>query len=133
MNLAIIVIGDELLLGQVADTNSGFIARNIAPFGWTISGITTVSDNADAIYNAIDSAFQNADAVITTGGLGPTKDDITKAVLCRYFCCHTRFDCDVEKNIQRVFDKRGLQMNELTRNQAIVPDKCKVIQNRYGT
>ncbi len=133
MDLSIVVIGDELLLGQVADTNSGFIARSVAPLGWKVVSVRTIADDAEDIYNAVDEAMKTSDAVITTGGLGPTKDDITKTTLCRYFNCGTHFDKEVEKNIYSIFEKRGLKMNDLTRNQAIVPDACKVIQNRFGT
>lgn len=133
MKLSIIVIGDELLLGQVNDTNSGFIARSVAPLGWTVESVRTIADNGEEIYKALDDALASADAVITTGGLGPTKDDITKATLCRYFNCRMHFDETVEANIHEVFQRRGLTMNELTRNQAMVPDACEVIQNRLGT
>ena len=78
METAIIVIGDEILLGQVTDTNSGFIARTLAPYGWTVKEILTVGDNAAEITQAIERAFETADVVLTTGGLGPTADDINK-------------------------------------------------------
>jgi len=133
MNISIIVIGDELLLGQVADTNSCFIARSVTPLGWTVESVHTIADKSEDIYEAIDNALRHTDIVITTGGLGPTKDDITKATLCRYFNCATRFDSSVESNIEQVFKRRGLKMNALTRNQAIVPENCTVIQNRLGT
>ena len=81
MEIAVVVIGDELLIGQVVDTNSGDIARMVAPAGWTVRCVTTVHDDAAAIREAIDDAMSKADIVLTTGGLGPTKDDITKATL----------------------------------------------------
>lgn len=133
INVAVIAIGDELLIGQVTDTNSGDIARTIAPAGWSISEVLTVHDDADAIYEAVDRAMRRADVVLTTGGLGPTKDDITKAVLCRYFGGTLRYDEDVAANVRDIFSRRGLTMNDLTASQAYVPDTCRVIPNRVGT
>ncbi len=133
MKAAVIVIGDELLLGQVNDTNSGAIARILAPMGWEVATVLTVHDNGDDILNAVRQAMSVADVVITTGGLGPTKDDITKTTLCRYFGCDMRHDPLVERNVEEIFAKRGLKLNDLTRTQAMVPEACTVIQNRYGT
>ena len=82
MNVSIIVIGDELLIGQVIDTNSGDIARMLNPVGWKVNDVQVIGDNANDILQAIDRAFTTSDVVLTTGGLGPTKDDITKSVLC---------------------------------------------------
>ncbi|MDE6306062.1 MAG: damage-inducible protein CinA, partial [Muribaculaceae bacterium] len=78
MQVSIIVIGDELLIGQVTDTNSGDIARRLAPCGWKVNDVQVVADDAEAILDSIDRAFSKSDVVLTTGGLGPTKDDITK-------------------------------------------------------
>ena len=85
MNYSIIVVGDEILIGQVQDTNSGFIARQLTPYGWQAVNIRAVADEGQAIFDAIDEAFAHSDVVLMTGGLGPTKDDITKPTLCRYF------------------------------------------------
>lgn len=133
MNIAVIVIGDELLIGQVTDTNSGFIARHIAPYGWQVVNVEVVADDADAIRNAMDRAFALAPVVLTTGGLGPTKDDITKGVMCRYFGGELVEDAEVLENVKTIFKKRGLKLNDLTRAQAMVPSSCTVIQNRVGT
>ncbi len=133
MEISIIVIGDELLLGQVTDTNSGDIARAFAPAGWTIKDVVSVHDDADAITAAISRALEQTPVVITTGGLGPTKDDITKATLCRVFGGGMHFDDRVMANVEEIFRRRGLQMNELTRRQAMVPDSCRVIPNEVGT
>lgn len=133
MKAAVIVIGDELLLGQVNDTNSGAIARTLAPMGWEVKAVFIVHDDGDDILKAVSEAMSIADVVITTGGLGPTKDDITKTTLCRYFGCGMRHDPQVERNVEMIFAKRGLKLNDLTRTQADVPDACTVIQNRYGT
>lgn len=133
MNIAMIVIGDELLIGQVTDTNSGFIARHIAPYGWQLVNVEVVADDADAIRKAMDRAFALAPVVLTTGGLGPTKDDITKGVMCQYFGGELVENPDVLENVKNIFKKRGLKLNNLTRLQAMVPSSCTVIQNRVGT
>lgn len=133
MQLSIIVIGDELLLGQVTDTNSGEIARHIAPYGWEVNDVQAVGDEADEIRRAIDRAFELSDVVITTGGLGPTKDDITKSVLCNYFGGKLIEDPEVLANVKKVVSSKGFKLNDLTAAQAIVPSSCRVIQNRVGT
>ena len=133
MRLSIIVIGDEILLGQVTDTNSGFISRTLGAAGWQTVRIMTVADKADDIRRAIETCMADSNLVITTGGLGPTKDDITKALLCDMFGGPMIFDESVAENIREAFDKRGLQLNPLTEAQAMVPASCKVIQNRLGT
>lgn len=133
MRLSIIIIGDEILLGQVADTNSRAIARAFTSTGWETISVETVGDNAEAIADAVRRAMKKADAVITTGGLGPTKDDITKKVLADIFGGEFITDPEVTANIERVFRLRGLKMNTLTSLQAVVPTSCRVIQNRFGT
>lgn len=133
MNIGIIVIGDELLIGQVVDTNSGDIARMIAPAGWQVGEVRTVHDDACAMRHAIEEMMACHDVVLTTGGLGPTKDDITKATLRDIFGGEMRMDYGVLAHVEEVFRKRGLRMNDLTRSQAIVPDSCKVIHNALGT
>lgn len=133
MNISIVVIGDEILLGQVTDTNSGAIMRQFEPEGWIPMRFTVVGDNAEEIRSAIEEALEQSDLVITTGGLGPTKDDITKSVLMDIFGGNLRCDQEVAENIRRVFNLRGLQLNPLTEAQALVPDTCRVIQNLYGT
>jgi len=133
MKTSIIVIGDELLIGQVTDTNSGFLARTMAPMGWEVEWIQTVPDTDEAITRAVTEAMRRSDVVLTTGGLGPTKDDITKLTLCKIFGGTLKNDPEVTKNIREVFLKRGLKMNGLTAAQALVPTSAKIIQNRVGT
>ncbi len=133
MDISIIAIGDELLLGQVTDTNSGFIARHIAPAGWQVKDVQVVADDANAITSAIDRAFERVDIIITTGGLGPTKDDITKEALRSYFGGEMQFHNDVLENVKTIFRKRGLTLNALTESQAVVPSSARVILNRVGT
>ena len=133
MKTSVIVIGDELLIGQVTDTNSGFLARTMAPYGWEVEWIQTVPDTEEAITRAVNEALERSQVVLTTGGLGPTKDDITKSTLCKIFGGTLREDPAVTENILEVFKKRGLKLNELTARQAWVPTSAHVIQNRVGT
>ena len=133
MQVSIIAIGDELLIGQVVDTNSGMISREINPDGWSVRSVRVVADDADEIKRAIKQAFDETDVVLTTGGLGPTKDDITKPTLCELFGGELVYDKAVEANVLEVVRKRGLKINSLTAAQAYVPSSCRVIQNRVGT
>lgn len=133
MKTAIIVIGDELLIGQVTDTNSGMLARTMAPYGWDVATVITVSDDPEAIHAAIMRGFEQAQVVLTTGGLGPTKDDITKRVLMNIFGGEMRRDEAVLANVKRIFAHKGLRLNPLTEAQADVPTSCRVIQNEVGT
>ena len=133
MKYSMIVIGDELLIGQVTDTNSGWIARQFAPYGWEPHYVKVIADDAYEITRAIDEAFAVADVVLTTGGLGPTKDDITKTTMCEYFGGTLVYDEKTAANVLEVVKRRGIQLNEYTRLQAMVPSSCRVIQNKVGT
>lgn len=133
MKCEIIVIGDELLIGQVVDTNSAWMAAELNKMGWEATRIVTISDEADDITEAISSAFSRVDVVLMTGGLGPTSDDVTKPVLCRFFDGKMIFDESVYQQNLQYFAGRGLKMNESTRRQAEVPDVCTVIPNPVGT
>ncbi|MBD5213422.1 MAG: CinA family nicotinamide mononucleotide deamidase-related protein [Bacteroidales bacterium] len=133
MNIAVIAIGDELLLGNVTDTNTPYIAAASDRIGLRMVYSCHVADDAEEIYAAIDLAMSKADVVITTGGLGPTKDDITKEVMCRYFGGEMRKDEAVARHVEEIFRKKGLPMNELTATQAMVPESCIVVENAVGT
>lgn len=133
MDVSVVVIGDELLIGQVTDTNSGWIARHLNPLGWNVKSVKVVADEGDEIIKAIEQAFEHTDIVLTTGGLGPTKDDITKSTLCRYFGGELILDSDTLKNVEEIIAKRHLSMNPLNEAQAMVPSTCRVIQNQVGT
>lgn len=133
MDVAIITIGDELLIGQVVDTNSAFMANVLNDNGFQVVCKIAVGDKKEDIVSAIDIAKGKADIVLMTGGLGPTKDDITLRTLCDYFGCQLHFSEAVYANIERLFARNGRVMNPLTRNQAMVPDQSIVIQNQLGT
>ena len=133
MKYSVIVIGDELLIGQVTDTNSGWIARHMTPLGWEPCSVRIIADDAQAIQQAIDMAFAETDAVLMTGGLGPTKDDITKPALCDYFGGEMVYDETTAQQVESVVAQRHLKLNDYTRAQAIVPTSCRVIQNQVGT
>ncbi|SEG28225.1 CinA family nicotinamide mononucleotide deamidase-related protein [Parabacteroides chinchillae] len=133
MNVEIITIGDELLIGQVIDTNSAWMGRELGDEGFHVVWRTTVGDEEQDMLDAFDAAMHRAQIVLVTGGIGPTKDDITKKTLCKYFDSDMHFSDEVYKNIESIFCRTGRTMNELTRSQAMVPDKCTVIQNQAGT
>lgn len=133
MKVSIVAIGDELLLGQVTDTNSGAIARMLDPLGWSVAGVQVVHDDSEAIRTAIDRAFEAAPIVLTTGGLGPTKDDITKKLLADYFGGGMHEDASTLRQVEEIMSRNGRMMNALTRSQAMVPDACRVIPNDVGT
>lgn len=128
----IITIGDELLIGQVIDTNSAWIGSELNKIGIEVLRITSIRDREEEILETIDSAMKRVDIVLVTGGLGTTKDDITKQTLCRYF--HTRlvFSQEVYDNVKRVLSTH-IPMNTLNRSQAMVPEACTVIQNPIGS
>lgn len=133
MNVSIIAIGDELLLGNVVDTNTPFMASLIDAAGWQLVHSCQVHDDPCDILFAVKEAMRRSDVVLTTGGLGPTKDDITKQVLCEFFGGSLVHDASVAANVERIFAERGLPMNALTASQAMVPSSCTVIPNASGT
>jgi nicotinamide-nucleotide amidase len=131
--IEIITIGDEILIGQIVDTNSAWLGVELNKEGFAISQITSVHDDKQHIINALKDSLQRADIVLLTGGLGPTKDDITKQTLCEYFDTKLIFDNSVYQNIMEMYKNRPYVMNELTKTQAYVPENCTVIQNTMGT
>lgn len=133
INVEIITIGDEILIGQIVDTNSAWMGVELNKAGFRIAQITSVHDDANHIVNALNNALGRADVVLFTGGIGPTKDDITKYTLTEYFDTKLVFDENVLRNIEELLKNRQRAMNELTRSQAMVPESCTVIQNPVGT
>ena len=133
MKTEIITIGDEILIGQIVDTNSAWISEQLNLYGIEVYQITSVHDSREHILSAIDNARKNADLVLITGGLGPTKDDITKHTLCEYFNTRLVLNEEVLAWVQDMLTQRGVQLNQLNRDQALVPENCIVIPNRTGT
>ncbi len=129
----IITIGDELLIGQVIDTNSAFIATKLNEAGIHVHQITSVSDKREHIIEALRNAAQKADIILMTGGLGPTNDDITKLTLCEYFKVGLRFDAEAYKDVEYVFKIRGREVTEVNRRQADLPENCTALRNKNGT
>lgn len=133
MRLSIVIIGDEILLGKVTDTNSGLISRTLSSKGWETVSIRTTGDTAGGIRGAVRAALSEADLVITTGGLGATRDDITKGVMMEIFGGTPVYNAEVEANLENIFEKRGIRLNDLTRTQAMVPSIARIIRNVTGT
>lgn len=133
MNAEIITIGDEILIGQIIDSNSAFIAKELNNIGVSIVQITSTSDTEQAIINSIKSAETRAEIIIMTGGLGPTKDDITKHTIAKYFDTELVFNQDVYNHVKELLSSRGISMNELNSKQAYLPKNCKVLFNKVGT
>ena len=133
MIASIITIGDELLIGQVVDTNSAWMAERLNEAGISLHQITSVHDNREHILAAIDEAFSRADIVFTTGGLGPTKDDITKQVLCDYFQTTLVEDSRVREHIYTLYQDRPDVLNRLTATQWLVPASATILPNRVGS
>jgi nicotinamide-nucleotide amidase len=129
----IITIGDELLIGQVIDTNSGWMAKRLNQEGFQVIHMTTVSDRAEAIWEAIDLAFKRVNIILVTGGLGPTKDDITKQTLCQYFGTSLVLNTAVLEHIKKTYAQRPQVLNELTIQQAYVPASATILFNDRGT
>lgn len=133
MYAEIITIGDEILIGQIVDTNSAFIGRLLNLNGISVKQITSVSDNREHIMEALNEAKNRADIILITGGLGPTKDDITKKTLCEYFNTSMRFDEQAYEDVVNLFAQYGKEVTATNRLQAEVPANCEVIRNYNGT
>jgi nicotinamide-nucleotide amidase len=133
INSEIITIGDEILIGQVIDTNSAWIAQKLNDIGINVAQITSISDNKLHIIKSLKEATSRADLIIVTGGLGPTKDDITKHTISEYFQSPLVRNQEVLNHIMKLLEPRGVKINDLNIRQAEVPDKCIVLHNALGT
>jgi nicotinamide-nucleotide amidase len=134
INASIITIGDELLIGQVIDTNSAWMAQKLNRIGITVTKRIAVGDDADQIWNALDIENKDADVVLITGGLGPTSDDITKELLCKYFSGKMIVDNGALENVHFLFEKiYNKPISDVIFKQAEVPDVCEVLQNKRGS
>ncbi len=134
MQAHIITIGDEILIGQIVDTNSAFIAKELDKIGIEVSEISSISDKKQDIIDTLNAARKRSQVVLITGGLGPTKDDVTKHTFCEYFEDELVEDAGVLANIERIFKHHvGRPMLPANRSQALVPSKCSVLMNINGT
>jgi nicotinamide-nucleotide amidase len=134
MTAEIITIGDEILIGQIVDTNSAHIAQELNKIGVSVHQITSIEDEHSHILTTLEEASKRADIVIITGGLGPTKDDITKHALCRYFDDVLVRNDEVLQHVEDLFKKiKNTQISDLNREQAMVPSKAIILHNKYGT
>lgn len=133
MNVSIINIGDELLIGQVVNTNASTMSQMLTAAGMNVVEVMVISDNAQAIDNSLRRALSLSDAVLITGGLGPTKDDITKHTLAAFFNSELYENEEALDNIRRIFESRGYPLTEVNRQQSWVPQCCTMINNRLGT
>lgn len=133
MKATIITIGDEILIGQIVDTNSVSIARHLNSAGIVVRERLSIGDDRQQIIKAVEWALKNYEVTILTGGLGPTKDDITKKTLAELFHSDMRYDQQVADHVEKMLTGRGIEFNDLNRSQAMVPTACTVLFNAHGT
>ncbi len=133
MRAELLTIGDEILIGQITNTNSVWMAQELNKIGINVVRMTSVSDNQSDIIAALDEASKRADIVLITGGLGPTKDDVTKDTFCKYFETELILNQNVLADVTDFFAKRNKSVTETNRKQAEVPKTCRVIRNHNGT
>ena len=133
MKAEIITIGDEILIGQIIDTNSGWIAKQLLRFEVDIVQMTSIPDTEEAISTTLKDAASRADLILITGGLGPTKDDVTKKTAAKYFGTTLIRDANVLQHVTNIFESRNLKMLDINLQQADVLANCEVLFNDYGT
>jgi len=134
LNATICTIGDEILIGQIIDTNSSFISKELNKIGVKVDFMISVSDKEPDIISNLERCINISDIVVVTGGLGPTRDDITKAALAKLSgCTEFRYDPEQLEVIEAICKKRGLELSDLNRDQALVPVSCTVLKNTLGT
>ena len=134
MNAELITIGDEILIGQIVNTNAVFLGKALNKIGIEIVQITSISDKKEAITKALDASYERAQLVILTGGLGPTKDDLTKHTLCEYFNDVLVENKEILAHIEEIFEKYvTTPINNQNRQQALLPSQAKILKNQHGT
>jgi nicotinamide-nucleotide amidase len=133
MKAEIISIGDELLIGQVINSNQAYIAEKLNSVGIFGDKMTTIGDDENDILSAFQKAYASHDVVTVTGGLGPTHDDITRSVVCKFFNTDSIVNNEALENVKRMWERRKLAPRKINEDQALVPRSCTVIQNRLGT
>ena len=132
MKAELITIGDEILIGQIVNTNSVFLAKALNDIGFEITQITSISDKKDDIIGALKLSEKRAKLVILTGGLGPTSDDLTKQTLCSYFNDKLIKNKEILDHIEEIFKKYvTTPINDKNRKQALLPSKAKIFKNNY--
>ncbi len=133
MKAEILTIGDEILIGQVTNTNAVWIAQQLNLIGIKVVHMATVSDDANEILKGLENAAKSADMVLITGGLGPTKDDITKKTFAQFFNAELVLDEAILVDVSSFFIKRGREVSQLNKDQALIPKGCRVLRNKSGT
>lgn len=133
MRAIIITIGDEILMGQILDTNSRYMAKRLTDIGVEVVEMLTIPDKRDEIFETVDYAMEQSDLVLVTGGLGPTKDDVTKKVLADFFGTRLVFNEQAMEWLEELLRHRNLPMNEGNRSQAYLPENCRMLHNFKGT
>lgn len=133
MKATIVTIGDEILIGQIVDTNSVSIARKLNTAGITIVEKCSIGDKREEIIATIERAMERSEVVVITGGLGPTKDDITKHTLAEMFHSELRYNATEGDHVRQLLERRGIAFTELNRSQAMLPECCTVLHNAHGT
>lgn len=133
MKATILTIGDEILIGQIVDTNSVAIAKHLNTAGIVVREKISIGDDRTQILDTVSRALRDSEVTVITGGLGPTKDDITKKTLAELFNSDMHYDEAVAAHVERMLTARGIDFNELNRSQALVPDACTVLFNAHGT
>lgn len=134
MKAELITIGDEILIGQIVNTNAVFLAKALNKIGIEVTQITSISDESTAIVEALEDSYERAELVILTGGLGPTKDDLTKHTLCTYFNDTLVENKEILAHIEEIFEKYVITpINNQNRQQALLPSKAKILKNQHGT
>ena len=133
MKVHIITVGDEILIGQIVDTNSAWMARQLNNVGAQVVQISSVADTEKGINEGLNAALQDADVVLMTGGLGPTKDDITKKTLAHYFGAKMVFHQPTYDRILKLFERWGRSSTPAHREQCYMPDNAELLHNKMGT
>ena len=133
MKATIVTIGDEILIGQIVDTNSVSIAKRLNSIGITIAEKLSIGDSKESIVSTLQRVMQGSEVVIITGGLGPTKDDITKHTLAEMFNSKLVYNDTEGEHVRALLARRGIEFTELNRGQAMLPECCTVLHNAHGT
>lgn len=133
MNAIVITIGDEILMGDIIDTNARYMARRLTETGIEVTEHLTIPDKREEIYETVDYAMQEADLILVTRGLGATKDDVTKKALAEYFGSRLVFNTNAMEWLEELLRNRNLPMNDANRSQAILPENCRILRNFKGT